>query len=1108
VTLSVDQVTVSAGSTSIGLETLRNFLHVTAASSDAIDASHVNAAAGASHNIAWSFDSGSEAFDFLADGETLQLTYSIKVDDGHGGVDTQDVAITVTGTNDAPVLSSASSVVATDEDTALAINGLGYSDVDGGSAAEQVTLHVDHGTIVLGDAGAVTGDLDGSDGTLVLNGTAAQINAALASGLTYTPASNYNGTDTLHLAATDQNAGPDGAGIDSLDLTINVVSVNDAPTTDSSASGNPEDTPLLLSLFGADVDGTVSFFRITTPPQHGALFLDEAGTQPIDPDHIPASVNHASIWFRPDANFNGGTSFQFVAVDDQGAEDATPATYNVSFEAVNDAPVFAGNGLSPTYSAGSDPISIVSNVSASDIDSDHYTGGTLTATVTAGGNEGDTLSIVDNQYIALSGTTVLYDADGDGPGGSVAIGTLTNYDFNSLTVTLNGAADDAAVEKLTRAIEFSNSKPDPVAGERTVTFTLHDGGGIANGGHDSDFFSTTVTVAASGSAAAQAPALVSQTFLGGAGDQGAADVSYTNGHLYLVYNSLPQTQTTSDNSTVVSFSTAADDAPTQDFSQSWNRGFFNGVASDGANIYAVGASNPGAGLTHDDSGGTEDKTMLAIFNANGTAGSNPSPATGYTDDNFFSYRGVEIFQNALATTQGGNTVVYAAGFGQPASYGAYVIASYDSSGNLLHTATDPLAVPGFSIARDVVEFNGQIWAVGYTEHSGDAVGRAVVWAASYDLSSVATYKDTVESTPGNFNSAAVIGSNLYAVGYVNGNAGDYLVAKYNTDGSIAWSHSFGGTGADQLNGAVALNGHLYVVGSTTDATGNTDGVLMEISTVDGSVVSTTSYGGALYDAFNSITTDGHYLYVAGESRSFAGGGNVAGSDDAILLTYDVGGGPVIDTEHFTTASDGNNEPTTVTGLSVIDSNASETLTLSATTAEAGVGSTIAPPSGSGDLSAINTAIGTVVYDPGPTPPDNDKVTFTVSGASGSDTVNFVFIQAGTAANPTLVGTSGKDVIFGTEGNDTLTGGGGHDQFVFSAADSGNVQHTITDFETPLDKLDLREISFIDELTDITVAQQGSDTLITLDTHNTILLQNVQAANLHASNFIFHSGNLL
>ena len=107
VTLSVDQVTVSEGSTSISSETLKGFMQVTAVSADAIDGSNVNAAVAASHNISWSLNSGSEAFDFLADGETLELTYSIKVADGHGGEDTQDVTVTISGTNDGPIFVAA-----------------------------------------------------------------------------------------------------------------------------------------------------------------------------------------------------------------------------------------------------------------------------------------------------------------------------------------------------------------------------------------------------------------------------------------------------------------------------------------------------------------------------------------------------------------------------------------------------------------------------------------------------------------------------------------------------------------------------------------------------------------------------------------------------------------------------------------------------------------------------------------------------------------------------------------------------------------------------------------------------------------------------------------
>ena len=241
------------------------------------------------------------------------------------------------------------------------------------------------------------------------------------------------------------------------------------------------------------------------------------------------------------------------------------------------------------------------------------------------------------------------------------------------------------------------------------------------------------------------------------------------------------------------------------------------------------------------------------------------------------------------------------------------------------------------------------------------------------------------------------------------------------------------------------------------------------------------------------------------SRSFTTGGNLAGQDDAILLTYDVSAGPGIETSQFTTELDGNNEPTTVNGLVVTGTDPSEILTLTATTEQAAFGSTITPSSGTGDLAAINAVIDSVVYDPGGDPPLTDKVTFTVSGASGTDTVNFIFNQAGNGPGISLQGTDGKDVIFATEDSDTLTGGGGADQFVFPPTSSDPVQHTITDFETPLDKLDLREFAGIDGLEDITVAQQlNGDTLITLDGNDIILLENVLASNLHPSNFLFHS----
>ena len=46
------------------------------------------------HNLAWSFSSNPQTFSFLDAGESLTLTYTVQVNDGHGGTANQTVTIT------------------------------------------------------------------------------------------------------------------------------------------------------------------------------------------------------------------------------------------------------------------------------------------------------------------------------------------------------------------------------------------------------------------------------------------------------------------------------------------------------------------------------------------------------------------------------------------------------------------------------------------------------------------------------------------------------------------------------------------------------------------------------------------------------------------------------------------------------------------------------------------------------------------------------------------------------------------------------------------------------------------------------------------------------
>jgi Ca2+-binding RTX toxin-like protein len=105
---------------------------------------------------------------------------------------------------------------------------------------------------------------------------------------------------------------------------------------------------------------------------------------------------------------------------------------------------------------------------------------------------------------------------------------------------------------------------------------------------------------------------------------------------------------------------------------------------------------------------------------------------------------------------------------------------------------------------------------------------------------------------------------------------------------------------------------------------------------------------------------------------------------------------------------------------------------------------------------------------------------------------------GGAGNDTLVGGAAADTLTGGPGSDTLTGGGGADVFVYSAGDG---QDVITDFKAGGAADVLKIYGFTAAQS---VLQQGADTLITLGAGQTILLKNVTAASLAASDILYTS----
>ncbi|MBR0877306.1 hypothetical protein ACVMGC_005067 [Bradyrhizobium barranii subsp. barranii] len=228
-------------------------------------------------------------------------------------------------------------------------------------------------------------------------------------------------------------------------------------------------------------------------------------------------------------------------------------------------------------------------------------------------------------------------------------------------------------------------------------------------------------------------------------------------------------------------------------------------------------------------------------------------------------------------------------------------------------------------------------------------------------------------------------------------------------------------------------------------------------------------------------------------------------------------GPVINTESFHVEHIRENSNDIITDLVVTDADsgaATDIFTVTVSTSHPDTSSVSAYPT-TGSLEQINTGLAEgagITYDPTgasteqyPQPPATDKITVAVADSTGhSDTVNFIFVESANSQGIRLEGTDGKDVIFATESSDTLIGGGAKDQFVFApVASQDTIQHSVDDFEVGLDKIDLRQFGSISSLDDVNIAPQSGGALITLDSHETILLKNVIAANLKASDFIFH-----
>ena len=166
---------------------------------------------------------------------------------------------------------------------------------------------------------------------------------------TYTPAANYNGTDSFSFTVNDGTATSSPATV-----SLTVTPVNDPPLANAQAVSLAEDGSVAITLAGSDPDGDSLTF-LTGTAAHGTVTL--AG---------------AVATYTPAANYNGTDSFSFTVND--GTVTSTPATVSLTVTPVNDPPVAVADAYA---TAANTPLLVTAaGVLANDSDAD---GNPLTA---------------------------------------------------------------------------------------------------------------------------------------------------------------------------------------------------------------------------------------------------------------------------------------------------------------------------------------------------------------------------------------------------------------------------------------------------------------------------------------------------------------------------------------------------------------------------------------------------------------------------------------------------------------------------------------------------------------------------------------------------------
>ncbi len=448
-TATLHSATVSGG-TVIPASSLAHF--------NAAMTSQITSDSSGSGKLKWTFSDADSDFDFLSKNQTLVLTYDIKVSDNHGGSVVQTVKVTVTGTDDKPVISTTTVATVTEQaNHTLSLSAdtvhvaLNFTDADLANTGHTATVLSASATG--NTSGLLPGSL-GSDELMAFFDVDNVVkNAGSSSGVINTTFSapdlafDYLAAgehlDITYVVQLDDHAG----GVSTQNVQVTVVGTNDAPFyicgpesaalvegQNVNSSGNLHANGDLL-FTDIDLSDTHTVATTVTAARSGggAIPLTNAQllaafTTALTPDstgHLIGDVDWNFMLQNSASSFLAGGEtltlvYHVTIKDPSGATDTQDVT--ITILGTNHPVVIASGPESASVSelagtTGSAAIDTTTAVPAGTLNfTDADTGDTHSVTATLTSTSGPAVPAATQAHLAAALTTTLHDSTGTGTG--------------------------------------------------------------------------------------------------------------------------------------------------------------------------------------------------------------------------------------------------------------------------------------------------------------------------------------------------------------------------------------------------------------------------------------------------------------------------------------------------------------------------------------------------------------------------------------------------------------------------------------------------------------------------------------------------------------------